>query len=395
MNNCPKCSQPRPVHDTGNNLCPICKFHDGVNSIWKAKLKEKKPNEIKKISKLPLVTWIVFAIGIILFGLFSRGWIVSKTDDPYGIPERIGLRERGTIGLKVALEIEDLSDLASETESTNSLWHYLNIAGHITNILLWIALVTCILTLLSQFTQDIPRSKNTIRSKLKFAVGPLMILSVIVWFSLLPELDESHSLGWTFYIVLVGSILICAVGNVFIPITKRIDGIYKNVIPIDKSKKKLSPKQKTSGPIFFSLIGFLIILLGLFAPGWIFIVLRQAGTSGTFLIDNILGSDFERAGFIPFIILMVAGAFSLLTINFTTNRPHYRKYSIFGAISSFATGSLMFLAIIIWVNSIPIKRGFCFSFYLVIIGGIMQMFLGGYLLPDKKKTVTQEKSELY
>ena len=160
------------------------------------------------------------------------------------------------------------------------------------------------------------------------------------------------------------------------------------------------------------LFSVVIIFLGLFTHGWIIRESEEDGieikanmglreTEGTYggikvEFDNSdLADESERskkandAGLTAYIILWIALPICFAAMIIGVIISFGKMNGKFGVISGFSGGFLIILSVILYVIIIPSLRdtdSFGWTFYIVIIGGIIQSVGGGLMIGIKRET---------
>ena len=153
----------------------------------------------------------VLAVVAIFLGLFTHGWVTAEWDDNYEETETsFSYTERGELNIGL-LEAEarsgsfsdtfDLSDLKGEDKD----WYT---GGLITYIILWVGLLLCLGFLPCAILAALHRMSKIPGMILGYTGGGLMLLAAILYMIIPPHklrgVDEV-SLGWTFYVVVIGA----------------------------------------------------------------------------------------------------------------------------------------------------------------------------------------------
>jgi len=153
----------------------------------------------------------VLAVVAIFLGLFTHGWVSAEWDDKYEETENsASYTAGGTLHIGL-LEAESSSGLSSTSIDLSDLkgedkdWYT---GGLITYIILWAALLVCLGFIPCAILAALHKMSKIPGMILGYTGGGLMLLGAILYMIIPPHklrgVDEV-SLGWTFYVVVIGA----------------------------------------------------------------------------------------------------------------------------------------------------------------------------------------------
>ena len=181
------------------------------------------------------------AVVLVFIGLFSNGWLTGEIEDKTfdAIMELDGgLREAEmttTVGNQSQSEggtyseaAQDLTDLNASKEQVN-YFEDLNTAGSIAYFILWGSVLICIAAIVFAILGAVGKMTGKNGMIIGFAAGVFITVAAILFAVMSPSAPDSMkdtiwekaSLGWTFYLVIVGGVLQCVGGGLMIGIKKK------------------------------------------------------------------------------------------------------------------------------------------------------------------------------
>jgi len=182
----------------------------------------------------------VVAVILVFLGLFSNGWQTGEIEEKeLDIKQEInvGLREvettttfggfSQTAGGDIAQAAQDMKDLDAPKEQVD-FFDDLNNAGFISYIILWVAVLVGISAIVFAILGAIGKMAGKNGMILGFAAGGSILLAAILYAVMSPSTPKSMegsmwdeaSLGWAFYVVIIGGVLQCVGGGMMIGIKK-------------------------------------------------------------------------------------------------------------------------------------------------------------------------------
>ena len=185
------------------------------------------------------------AVVTIFIGLFSNGWQTSSIEESdYGFTMsfemNVGLREVefvsqfGGESESNSIDLTDLADEAEDDEAPNEVSDYfkdLNTAGLVTYITLWVSVVVCVSSIVFAVLGATGVMSGKWGIVLGFIGGGSMLLGSILYAVMNPSIPselenefppfDDISLGWTYYMVLIGGVFQCVGGGLMIGVKKR------------------------------------------------------------------------------------------------------------------------------------------------------------------------------
>lgn len=106
----------------------------------------------------------------------------------------------------------------------NEDYKYLKVydkAGLIAYVILWVSLGVCIVATVFTILGRLGMMGGKIGKILGFAGGGLILLAAILWLIMIPDLNPPFSIGWTFYVVILGGFL--QIGSALIMEVKKME----------------------------------------------------------------------------------------------------------------------------------------------------------------------------
>jgi len=173
----------------------------GSGLMIKTKKKESKRFNMKALVAVVLT---VIVIHVIYLCIFTNSWATGEFEDGGTIRIGVGLREW-------ECELPDTSSNTAEltllAENEGGDKADFNSAGLTAYILQWIAVAVCIGAIFFTILGRSGKTSGKIGFILGFIGGGLILLAVLIWLIMVPELENNMSLGWIFYVAIVGGIL--------------------------------------------------------------------------------------------------------------------------------------------------------------------------------------------
>jgi len=153
---------------------------------------------------------------IILFlGLFSRGWVISDSDETNSM-EWSGLRsikaKEKSSGFTVEFDWADTPPSSVDRDD----WDDANSAGLTTYILLWFALFMTIAAMVLTLISSLGKISATSGMISFFSSGLIITLGVILYVIIFPNFDSSQSWNWAFYLVIFGGLFEISSGSILL-----------------------------------------------------------------------------------------------------------------------------------------------------------------------------------
>ena len=196
-----------------------------VSSFLMIKTRKEKSIELNMKAVIAVVLTLL-VIHFISFGLFSNSWATGEIEDG------------GTIGVGIGLMEKEYE--YPETSMTSS-HNYSNTAGLLAYIILWLSLVVCIGAIIFTMSGKLRRTYGKTGKILGFTGGGLILIAVLLWLIMTPDLNQSYSIGCTYYMVIVSGFIQIGSGILVFKIkeedSKRVSEI--RILKISKRTKRI------------------------------------------------------------------------------------------------------------------------------------------------------------